>query len=124
MKWFRKAAEQGDAEAQYNLGVCYDDGEGVVKDQFEAIMWYRKAADQRNDKAQYNLGVCYANGEGVAKNEVITYQWWLLASANGNDDSKRYISILEKSLTAEQRAEGQRLATEWQAAFEKRQAGE
>ena len=35
MKWFRKAAEQEDADAQYNLGVCYANGEGVAKDEVE-----------------------------------------------------------------------------------------
>ena len=69
MKWYRKAAEQNHAEAQYNLGVCYDEGEGVAKDQVEAVKWYRKAAEQNFAAAQYNLGVCYAKGEGVAKDE-------------------------------------------------------
>ena len=44
------------------LGVCYDDGEGVAKDQAEAVKWYRKAAEQNDAAAQYNLGVCYAKG--------------------------------------------------------------
>ena len=45
VKWYRKAAEQGMAEAQYNLGVCYEYGEGVTKDADEAVTWYKKAAD-------------------------------------------------------------------------------
>ncbi len=49
--WFRKAAEKGDTDAQYNLGFCYDNGKGVAKDQTEAVKWYRKAAKQGNNKA-------------------------------------------------------------------------
>lgn len=52
-------AEQGDAEAQINLGNCYRDGIGVPQDTAEALKWYRAAARQENPEAQYNLGVCY-----------------------------------------------------------------
>src|SRR6202142_3725880 len=58
-------AEQGDAEAQFNLGFCYDDGRCVEKDYGEAVKWYRKAAAQNFAPAQFNLGYCYANGQGV-----------------------------------------------------------
>ena len=61
----RHAAEQGDADAQYNLGVAYDNGEGVPQDHAEAARWYRLAAEQGNASAQFNLGVAYENGEGV-----------------------------------------------------------
>jgi hypothetical protein len=108
--------------AQYNLGVCYDNGVGVVKNEAEAAKLFRKAAEQGHAEAQSALGVCYYNGEGVVKNDSLAYQWFLLASANGNETAKVNVSKLEAKLTAEQRAEGQRLATEWQAAFEKRQA--
>ena len=52
-------AEQGDADAQYNLGVMYDNGEGVTQDDAEAVKWYRRAAEQGNAFAQHNLGVMY-----------------------------------------------------------------
>lgn len=117
----RAKAEQGDADAQILLGSAYYNGEGVVKNKAEAIKWFRKAAEQGNAAAQSQLGDLYANGQGVVKNELIAYQWFLLASANGIENSKENVSILEKNLTAELRAEGQRLATEWQADFEKRQ---
>ncbi len=53
--WYRKAAEQGDAAAQYNLGLCYCNGWGVSKDMTEAVEWYRKAAEQGNAPAQEKL---------------------------------------------------------------------
>ena len=66
---YEAKAEQGDAEAQFNLGFCYDDGRGVTKNTKEAVKWYRKAAEQDYAPAQFNLGYCYANGQGVGKNK-------------------------------------------------------
>ena len=51
VKWYRKAAEQGDVGAQYRLGYLYEDGEGVKKNLNEAVKWYKKAADQGNEAA-------------------------------------------------------------------------
>ncbi len=53
----KEAAEQGDAEAQYSLGVCYAYGKGVEQDYKEAVKWYTAAAEQGHVKAQFNLGV-------------------------------------------------------------------
>ena len=50
----RVKAEQGNATAQYDLGVMYIDGEGVLKDHAEAVAWFRKAAEQGLSNAQYN----------------------------------------------------------------------
>ena len=52
----RKKAEAGDAAAQYNLGVMYANGNGVLSDSAEAVRWYRKSAKQGNADAQSNLG--------------------------------------------------------------------
>lgn len=51
VEMYRIAAEQGVAQAQYNLGVCYDIGNGVAKDYAEAVKWYRKAAEQGINEA-------------------------------------------------------------------------
>lgn len=58
-EWFRKAAEQDNIEAQYNLGVIAIHGEGVARDPHEAAHWLRKATEQGHVKAQYNLGVLF-----------------------------------------------------------------
>jgi TPR repeat protein len=71
MKWYRKAADQGNAAAQNNLGVMYDEGQGVPQNYAEAMKWYRKAADRGFDKAQYNLGNMYKNGQGVPQNATL-----------------------------------------------------
>src|SRR5437660_464726 len=56
-------AEQGDAVAQYGLGVMYELGRSMLKDVTQAAVWYRKSADQGLARAQYYLGVMYANGD-------------------------------------------------------------
>ena len=113
VKWFRKAAEQNVADAQFSLGVCYANGRGVTKDDAEAVKWFRKAAEQNLADAQYNLGVCYDSGEGVVKDEVEAYKWWLLAAGQGNDDAKYNMTIVENKMSREQIAEGQRLARDF-----------
>ena len=55
MKWYRKAAEQGYAEAQYELGNCYEKGWSVAQDDQEAVKWYRKAAEKGHAKAKARL---------------------------------------------------------------------
>src|SRR2546430_722208 len=113
VKWFRKAAEQNVADAQFNLGVCYANGQGVPEDDAESVKWFRKAAEQNLADAQYNLGVCYDSGEGVVKDEVEAYKWWLLAAGQGNDDAKYNMTIVENKMSREQIAEGQRLSRDF-----------
>ncbi len=78
-----------DAVAQYNRGVCYANGQGVEKDEVEAVKWYRKAAEQNYAPAQDNLGICYANGQGVAKDEVEAVKWFRKA-VEQNDAHGQY----------------------------------
>ena len=78
------AAEQGHADAQYNLGVCLDNGEGVTEDKAEAVSWYRKAAEQGHAWAQYNLGVHLERGEGVTEDKAEAALWYRKASEQGD----------------------------------------
>ena len=80
---YRKDAEQGDANAQFNLGVCYANGLGVAEDATEAVKWFRKAAKQGSAAAQCNLGVCHANGLGVVKNVMESVKWYREAAEQG-----------------------------------------
>jgi TPR repeat protein len=77
---YETKAERGDAEAQFNLGFCYDDGRGVKKDYAEAVKWYRKAAEQNYAPAEFNLGYCYANGQGVRKDKEEAVKWFRRAA--------------------------------------------
>src|SRR2546430_15513488 len=61
----RDKANQGDAEAQFTLGLKYGTAEGGSQDLGQAAQWYRKAAEQNHSLAQFNLGLMYAKGEGV-----------------------------------------------------------
>jgi uncharacterized protein len=61
---FRKAAERDDAKAQNNLVLAYLDGQGVPKDDSEAVKWFRRAAEQGFAVAQFNLGFAYFDGRG------------------------------------------------------------
>jgi TPR repeat protein len=108
-----KAADQGDAYAQCNLGYCYSHGRGVEKNSVEEVKWYRKAAEQGYAEAQYNLGINYANGTGVLKDYVEGYKWILLASASGHKLAPNYIPKFESLMSPEQITEGQKLAREF-----------
>lgn len=88
------------------------------------IIEMRKIAELGNAEAQYRLGVHYSNEGGEGKDSIEAYKWVLLAGGQGNDKAKKLIPIFEELLSPEKRAEGQRLAKEWQAAFEKRQGEE
>ena len=83
VKWYRKAAEQGDVNAQCELGRMYDHGWGVEQNYAEAVKWYRKAAEQGHAIAQRNLGMMYANGEGVTKDAVEAVKWYRKAAGQG-----------------------------------------
>ena len=81
-------AEQGDADAQFEVGVGYATGVGVPQNFIEAVRLYRLAADQGNADAQYNLGVMYENGEGVLRDDVEAVRLYRLAADQGHADAQ------------------------------------
>ena len=90
---YRRAAEQGDAEAQFKLGVSYANGEGVGEDDGEAAKWYRKAAEQGHAEAQFKLGVSYGNGWGVAKDEQEAAKWYRKAAEQGHAEAQFKLGV-------------------------------
>lgn len=60
--WYSKAAHMGHAPSQFNLALCYDQGLGVDKSQYQAFIWYKKAFDAGVKPAKFNLAMCYAYG--------------------------------------------------------------
>ena len=80
-EWWEKAAAQGNAGAQSNLGVMYEYGLGVAQDYAKTREWFEKAAAQGEAGAQYNLGVMYARGRGVAQNDAKAREWFEKAAA-------------------------------------------
>ena len=113
LEGYRVLAKKGDAEAQNNLGVMYDYGEGVPKDYAEAVKWYRKAAVQEDAEAQSNLGFMYLTGYGVPKDYVQAYMWSYLAVAQGNKMARKNRDIVAKRMTRFQILKARRLAKEW-----------
>ncbi len=75
---WRPLAEQGNADAQFCLGVMYQRGHGVPQDYQQAQHWYEKAAVQGHVGAQFNLGLLYQNGEGVPQDFVQAYKWAIM----------------------------------------------
>lgn len=73
----KKSAKRGNAEAQYNLGYCYEKGVGVEIDQNQAIKWYQKSAEQNHLDAEYALMMAFAEGKGVEKNPEKAFQFAL-----------------------------------------------
>jgi TPR repeat protein len=118
VKWYRLAAEQGNASAQSNLGVMYRLGRGVPQDNAEAVKWYRRAAEQGNAKAQSNLGVMYGLGQGVPQDYVQAHLWFNLAASRLRPGETRDKAIKNRDLVAArmtpaQVAEAQKLARQW-----------
>jgi len=88
LRLWRPLAEQGDARAQNNLGVMYENGKGVAQDISEAVRWYRLAAVQGYGGAQYDLGLAYAIGRGgVRRDPVRAYMWFSLAAQSLSGDT-------------------------------------
>ncbi len=79
-KLFMPLAEQGNAKAQFNLGLMYSKGQGVTKDYKEAAKWFQLAAEQGYAKAQYNLGTLYSKGRGVPRDNTQAASWHLKAA--------------------------------------------
>jgi TPR repeat protein len=87
-RWYRKAADQGHAKAQFNLALMYENGEGVPRDYGAAARWFRKAADQGDVDAQLNLGVMYSNGQGVPQDPAVAEGWYQKAANHGGASAK------------------------------------
>jgi TPR repeat protein len=98
--WYRKAAEQGLAHAQWNLGLLYSSGLGVTQDPDQAAIWLRRAAEQGLASAQYDLGILYnSGGKGLAKNVGEAY-FWLEIVASRRPGSNRF-SVARDAVAAQ-----------------------
>ncbi len=85
---FRPVAEQGDAKAQFHLGLMYANGEGVPQDYQEAVKWYRRAAEQGDARAQSNLGLMYDKGQGVPQAYQEAVKWYRRAAEQGRPSAQ------------------------------------
>ena len=110
MRWYRQAAEQGEAEAQYNLGLMYANGRGVPENDAEVVKWFRIAAEQGFAPAQNDLGLMYANGTGGPQDDVLAYAWLNLAVEQGNELASENKDKLQTRMTTTQMARAQELS--------------
>ena len=76
----RLKAREGDAEAQYALGMAHALGLVVEKDEAEAVKWYRQAADQGHAEAQFRLGTQFEDGRGVEQSHDTALEWYRKAA--------------------------------------------
>ena len=83
LKEWTPLANLGNVKAQYNLGLMYDMGKGVLQDYKEAVRWYQLAAEQGYSSAQHNLGLLYYNGQGVPQDYQIAVKWMTLSADQG-----------------------------------------
>ena len=84
-------AEQGNVDAQYNLALCYMNGEGVTQNCKKALEWYTKAAKQGDSWAQTNLGYCYYYGNGVRKSYKKAVEWFTKAAEQGTHNAQYHL---------------------------------
>ena len=137
---WRPLAEQGDANAQLNLGLMYRKGLGVPQDDTEAVKWYQRAAEQglaqaqillcampqrdtitwcrlaaeRGDPGAQNiLGIMYATGTGGAPQDFVQAYMWFNLAAPRYPDAGKLLDQTAALMTPEQIAEAQKLAREW-----------
>jgi TPR repeat protein len=94
LRLIRPLANQGHADAQYNLGLMYYRGEGVPQDYVEAVRWCRLAADQGHAFAQSHLGTMYYKGHGVPQNYVEAAKWYRLADDQGDAFGQHNLGVM------------------------------
>jgi TPR repeat protein len=92
--WFKAAAEQGHAEAQYHLGNLYSQGKGVDQDDGEAARWIRTAAEQNEPVAEFFLGSLYYEGKGVARDTTRALRWLHQSADHGVKAAGLLIGII------------------------------
>ena len=100
-------AEEGNAFAQFNLGIMYDYDIGDYK---KAVKWYGLSAAQGLNAAQFNLGVMYDYGYGVAQDFILAYLWFDLAGVNGHKDGFKNRDVIAQKMSDEDISQAQTIA--------------
>ena len=94
LRLFQPLAERGDASAQCNIGVMYEQGRGVAQNYREAMRWFRLAAVQGNSSAQSNLGVMYHKGQGIAQDYGEAMKWYRMAAEQRNPEAQFNLGVM------------------------------
>jgi len=121
LHWFEQAAQQGDADAQFNLGRIYGKTIGPVygkqrsvpRDDVTAAFWYRKAAEQNYAPAQLNLGQMYAEGGPSFPRDLSqAYFWTRLGAVDGNQAAAAQLASYLSEMSLADKGRAQQLASE------------
>jgi TPR repeat protein len=110
---FRKAAEQGEVEAQYELALMYEEGRGVTQDYQQAAMWYLNAAEQDHARAQFKLGKMLFSGKGIKRDNVEAYKWFSIANDKNKRGAKMDLGEIASQMTQPQIAEAKLRKHQW-----------
>ncbi|MFP6744198.1 MAG: tetratricopeptide repeat protein, partial [Alphaproteobacteria bacterium] len=105
-RWYRLATDQGEVQAQVNLGTLYYDGRGVRQDRGEAARWYHMAAEQGHEDAQAKLGNMYEAGRGVGRDIGEVIYWYRKAAEQGQADAQEGLAWIYATASDERHRNG------------------
>ena len=91
---FKPLALDGDAAAQYRLGVMYAKGQGVTQDDKQAISWFLQAAAKDDARAQFSLAEMYSRGQGVPQDNKVATKWYLEAADHGYPKAQYTVGMM------------------------------
>ena len=115
MKNILAGALNGNADAQYNLGIMYASGLGVIQDYNEAVKWFRLSSSQGNAQAQEIYGLMYASGRGVTQDYVRAHMWLNISASSGNTLAESNRDKVAKKMTQTQIEKAQEMARRCQS---------
>ena len=92
MRWYEKAAEQGDGASFNEIGLMYSNGNGVRQDVNKAFGWFQRSAEAGYGWGMYNLAHCYENGSGVQKNLKLAGEWYAKAADEGIEPAIEWLN--------------------------------
>ena len=118
--WYRRAADEGSAEAEFASGEMYRSGDGVSADDRKAFEWYRKAANRGLAEAQREIGDMYLNGEGAPKRLVEGLAWLYVAAVQEPEAAEIGVQEAEKRMTEGEISKAQCLSREYLARISQR----
>ena len=109
----KKKTEQGDPQAQFELGRMYERGYGVPQDYKESVKWFKKAAKQGHVTAHCSLGFMYYNGLGVLQDYTMAHLYWNIAAVSGDENAIKNRSVVENIMNESYIERVKSLAIEW-----------
>ena len=91
--------EQGNPDAQFSVGLLFDQGLNVTPDYKIAVKWFTLASKQGHIFAQSNLGWKYHKGQGVAKDNVHAFKWWSIAASKGHENAPYFLGVVSQRMS-------------------------